>query len=62
MNSHEKPSVRVKVSLSLKAVHKDGERRIDRWIAKILQSGPAPRLGAKRSTFEQPKLPTDVIG
>jgi hypothetical protein len=52
----------VKVSLSLEAVHKDGERRIDRWIAKILQSGPAPRLGAKRSTFEQPKLPTDVIG
>jgi hypothetical protein len=54
MNPHEKPPVRVKVSLSLKAVHKNGERWFDRRVIKILQSGLAPRFGAKRVTFQQP--------
>jgi hypothetical protein len=51
----------VKVSLSLKAVHKDAEHWVDRWITKIFQSGPAPRFGAKRVTFQQPKLPANII-
>jgi hypothetical protein len=38
MNPHEKPPVRVKVSLSLKAIHKDGEHWFDRRVTKILQS------------------------
>jgi len=44
----------VKVSLSLKAVHKNGERWFDRRVTKILQSGLALRFGAKRITFQQP--------
>jgi hypothetical protein len=54
MNPHEKPPVRVKVRLSLKAVHKNGERWFDRRVTKILQSGPASRFGAKRVAFQQP--------
>jgi len=42
------------VSLSLKAVHKNGERWFDRRVTKIIQSGPAPRFGAKRVALQQP--------
>jgi hypothetical protein len=60
MNPHEKPSVGMKVSLSLKAVHENREHRLDGRVTKILQSGPAPRFGAKRVTFQQPELPADI--
>jgi hypothetical protein len=61
MNPHEKPSVGVEVSLSLKAVHENREHWLDGRVAKILQSGPAPRLVAKRVTFEQPELSADIV-
>jgi hypothetical protein len=61
MNPHQKPPVRVKVSLSLKAVQQDGKRWFDRWVTEIVQSGPALRFGAKRTTFKEPQPSTDMI-
>jgi Cdc6-like AAA superfamily ATPase len=54
MNPHNKPPMRVKVSLILEAVDKDLERRINRRVPEILQLRPAPRLGAQRVAFQQP--------
>jgi hypothetical protein len=53
--------VRVKVSLSLKAVQEDGKRWVDRRVTEIVQSGAAPRFGAKRITFKEPQPSTDMI-
>jgi hypothetical protein len=54
MHPHEEPAKRVKISFKLKAVHKHREGWVERRIAKILQTGPSPRLGAKRSTVQKP--------
>src|ERR1700756_3931424 len=54
VNPHEKPSEGMKLSLKLKAIQQNPERRFDGRITEILQSGPASRLGAKRVTFQQP--------
>jgi hypothetical protein len=54
MNPHEEPAKGVKVSFKLKAVYKHRKGWIDRRIAKIFQSGPPPRLGGKRGTFQKP--------
>jgi hypothetical protein len=53
--------VRVKLSLSLKAVQEDGKRWFDRRVTEIVQSGVTPRFGAKRTTFKEPQPSTDMI-
>ena len=54
MHPHEEPAKGMKVSFKLKAVHKHREGWVERRIAKILQSGPTPRFGAKRVAVEKP--------
>jgi hypothetical protein len=54
MNPHKIPPVRVKVGLTLEAVDKDLEGRINRRIPEIFQLRPSPRLGTKRITVQQP--------
>jgi hypothetical protein len=61
MKPHKKPAEGVKISLTLKAVHQNCDCRVDRWLTEILQSGPAPCLGAKPAAIQKPQVPADVI-
>jgi hypothetical protein len=61
MNTHKKPSERVKACLTLEAVDKDLEGRINRRVPEIFQARPTPRLGAQRITVQQPQLPAKII-
>jgi hypothetical protein len=64
MNPHENPPVRVKVSLSLKAVDKNGERWFDRRVTKSsnrvrrLASAQGESLSSNHS-FRLISLPSD---
>jgi hypothetical protein len=55
VNPHEKPAQRVQVRLEFQAIHQNRERRFDRRVAEIPQSGPTPRLGTQRLAFQQPQ-------
>jgi hypothetical protein len=44
----------MQICLKLKAVYEDAERRIRRWVPKILQSRPVPGFGAKSFALQEP--------
>jgi hypothetical protein len=51
MSSHQEPAEGMQVRLTFQAVHEDRQGRFNRRVAKVLQAGPTPRVGAQSLAF-----------
>ena len=61
MSPDQKPTQRMQIRLKFETFHQNRKRGLDRWVAKILQPSPTPRLGQERLALQQPQLPAQAI-